>query len=821
MNGLSLKSLTPHIIAVLVFISITIAYFSPLIEGKVIRQPDVVNFKGMSKEIADYREQYKKEPLWTNSMFGGMPAYQISVKYPNNLIRPLNSVLGVGIPHPATIIFLCMLGFYLLLGTFHVAPLLAAGGAIAFGFSSYFIILIEAGHNPKGYAIAYMAPIVAGIFLAYRGKPWIGAALAGFSLSLQLAMNHLQITYYLAMLIAFIGVGELVRHIVAGELKKFILPSVLLLIGAALAIGPNITNLMVTQEYGKYSTRGPSELTDNKENKTSGLDKDYATQWSYGIGETFTLMIPNFKGGQSQVIGDNKSALEKVDPDFRQYISNFNQYWGDQPFTSGPVYIGAIICFLFLLGMFILKDHLKWYLLGAVILTVMLSWGKNFMGLTDFFMDHVPGYNKFRAVSMILVIAEFCLPLIAILTVKYLLENPAIVKEQQKKLFMAFGFTGGLCLLFYLLPQTFQDFFAANEYENVTRQLKESKASPEQISLFMDGVLNARVAIFKADAIRSFFFILLAAGLIYAYIAKPFNKSYLMLGLTLLIFIDLWSVDKRYLNKDNFVSKSVMEVPYEPTAADQQILADKDINFRVINTAVSTFNDASTSYFHKSIGGYHGAKLKRFQEVVERHISQNNMQVLNMLNTRYFIMKPGQEGEPMAQRNPGALGNAWFVQHAKMVDNADAEIDALSKFNPRDTLIVDKRYADLVKKKDWQRDSADVIKHTSYKADELLYSYNISGERLTVFSEIFYDKGWNAYIDDQLVPHFRVNYLLRGMVLPAGKHNLAFRFEPEAYQKGESIALAGSFALFAFAALCIFMQLKSSGKREGEEGQKA
>jgi hypothetical protein len=435
-------------------------------------------------------------------------------------------------------------------------------------------------------------------------------------------------------------------------------------------------------------------------------------------------------------------------------------------------------------------------------------------------MDHVPGYNKFRAVSMILVIAEFCLPLIAILTVKYLLENPAVVKEQQKKLFMAFGFTGGLCLLFYLLPQTFQDFFAANEYENVTRQLKESKASPEQISLFMDGVLNARVAIFKADAIRSFFFILLAAGLVYAYIAKPFNKSYLMVGLTLLIFIDLWSVDKRYLNKDNFVSKSVMEVPYEPTAADQQILADKDINFRVINTAVSTFNDASTSYFHKSIGGYHGAKLKRFQEVVERHISQNNMQVLNMLNTRYFIMKPGQEGEPMAQRNPGALGNAWFVQHAKMVDNADAEIDALSKFNPRDTVIVDKRYADLVNKKDWQRDSADVIKHTSYKADELLYSYNISGERLTVFSEIFYDKGWNAYIDDKLVPHFRVNYLLRGMVLPAGKHNLAFRFEPEAYQKGESIALAGSFALFAFAALCIFMQLKSSGKKEGEEGQK-
>jgi hypothetical protein len=388
MNNFNLKSLAPHIVAILVFIALTLSYFSPLISGKAISQGDVKNFLGMSKEIVDYREKFDKEPLWTNSMFGGMPAYQISVKYPANLVRPLIKVTSMGVPHPASIVFLCMIGFYFLLLSFKVDQLMAVAGAVAFGFSTYFIELIEAGHNPKGYAIAYMAPIVMGIIMSYRGKPWLGAAITAIALSLELSVNHLQITYYLALLIGLLVIGELVNAIVQKQIPSFMKSSGLLLIAALLAIAPNITNLLVTQEYGKYSTRGQSDLTDDKANKTSGLDRDYATQWSYGIGETFTLMIPNFKGGESKTIGDNKTAMEAVTPDMRQYVGqSTDQYWGDQPFTSGPVYIGAIICFLCVLSLFILNDKLKWYLLAASIVAIMLSWGKNFMGFTNFFMD--------------------------------------------------------------------------------------------------------------------------------------------------------------------------------------------------------------------------------------------------------------------------------------------------------------------------------------------------------------------------------------------------------------------------------------------------
>lgn len=813
MKDFNFKSIMPHLLVVLVFMLLTIVYFNPLLSGKAINQGDVERFKGMSKEIADYREKYDKEPLWTNGMFSGMPAYQISVLYPANLVRPLIKITSMGIPHPACIIFLSMLGFYFLLLTFKVDRMLAAAGAIAFGFSSYLFECIEAGHNPKGYAIAYMAPVIMGILMAYRGRMWLGSAIAGISLALHLASNHLQITYYLAMLTALIIVGELVSAIVSKQLNSYVKSSALLLVAALLAVLPNITNLLVTEEYGKYTIRGASELSDEKHNKTSGLDRDYATQWSYGIGETFTLLIPNFKGGESKAIGDNAKALADVSPDMREYVGqSTDQYWGDQPFTSGPVYLGALVCFLFVLSMFVIKDNLKWYLLAATILAIMLSWGKNFMGFTNFFMDYLPGYNKFRAVSMTLVIAEFTIPLLAILGVREIILNPSILKEKRNHFYTALGLTAGLCLIFYIAPTAFQDFFKAGEYENVSGQLKKSGASADQIQQFMSGMETARISIFKSDAIRSFLFIILGAALLFIYSLKSFNKNYVYAGLGILILIDLWAVDKRYLNDKNYVSKSSMETPYMPTAADEQILKDPDPHYRVMNVALSPFQDATTSYFHKSIGGYHGAKLRRYQDLYERQISKNNMQVLNMLNAKYFIVQNQQGGEPMAQRNPAALGNAWFVKELKWVANPDSEISALSNFDPAGTAIVDQKWQKDVNANAFKFDSTATIKLKSYKADELAYKAQTSSPQFTVFSEIYYPKGWNAYVDGKLTPHLSVNYVLRAMIIPAGKHDIVFKFEPESYYKGEKIALAGSILLFAFVIGGVFMQMKQTQK---------
>ena len=811
MKDFNFKSILPHLLVVLVFMLLTIVYFNPLLSGKAINQGDVERFKGMSKEIVDYRETYHKEPLWTNGMFSGMPAYQISVLYPSNWVRPLIKLTAMGIPHPACIIFLCMLGFYFLLLTFKVDRLLAAAGAVGFALSSYFVILIEAGHNPKGYAIAYMAPVVMGIMMAYRGRMWLGSAIAGIALSLELASNHLQITYYLAMLSGVIVTGELVNSLVTKQMGNFIKSSGMLLVGALLAVLPNITNLLVTEEYGKFTIRGASELSDEKQNKTSGLDRDYATQWSYGIAETFTLMIPNFKGGESQAIGDNQKALADVNPEMRQYVGqSTDQYWGDQPFTSGPVYIGALICFLFVLGMLILKDNLKWYLLTATILAIMLSWGKNLMGLTNFFMDYLPGYNKFRAVSMTLVIAEFTMPLIAILGVREVVLNPNILKEKRNSFYIALAATAGLCLLFYIMPTTFQDFYKDGEYESVSAQIKKSGAAAEQIQQFMSGMETARISIFKADALRSFLFIVMGAGLLFVYSLKAFNKNYLYAGLGLLILIDLWAVDKRYLNDKNYVSKSSMETPYLPSPADEQILKDPDPHYRVMNVSLSPFQDATTSYFHKSIGGYHGAKLRRYQDLYERQISKNNMQVLSMLNAKYFIMQNQQSGELLAQRNPSAMGNAWFVKELKWVANPDSELNALTNFNPALTAVVDKKWEKDLQSGAFQFDSTATIKLKSYKADELVYEAQAATAQMTVFSEIYYPKGWNAYVDGKLTPHLGVNYVLRGMVLPAGKHEVVFKFEPEAYYKGEKIAMAGSILLFLFVIAGVFMQIRNN-----------
>ncbi|HLN54106.1 MAG TPA: YfhO family protein [Lentimicrobium sp.] len=808
MNKSGIKKLTPHLVAIIIMVILAFAYFHPLLEGKKLFQSDTAHWQGMSKEISDYRKATGEEALWTNSMFGGMPAYQISVKYTSNLIAYLDSAFRMGLPHPAGYLFLYFIGFYILLISLRVNPWLAIPGAIAYAFSSYFLIILEAGHNSKAHAIGYVAPVIAGILLTYRGKLFLGSLLTAIFLSLEIKANHLQITYYLLIILVFLVLCIFIDSIRNKKLNFFFKASGFLFIAAILAIATNLSSLWTTYEYGKETIRGKTELTSEKENRTSGLDKDYAVQWSYGKVETFSLMIPNIKGGATDAIGNNEKAFKNVDPQVADAIARQNHYWGDQPFTSGPVYLGAIIAFLFILGLFITKGNLRWWLLVITVLSIMLSWGKNFMPLTNFFLDNVPAYNKFRAVSMILVIANFAIPLLAVLALQALIDNPEKLKHNKKPLWISFGVTAGLAFLFYLLPDTFFSFLSDAENAGFQQQRGSLDSSQLQnFNLAVQNLVQARIDIFKADTLRSFLLILAMGGLVLAFILKKLKKEYFIIAFGILILIDMIPVASRYLNKDDFQNKSKVSNPYQPTQADNIILKDTDPNFRVLNLTVSTFTDASTSYFHKSLGGYHGAKLRRYQEIIDHHIAKNNMNVLNMLNTKYFIV-PGQDRQPQVQINFNALGNAWFVNEYKIVNNADEEINALTDFNPATTAIIDKRFLDQVKDLKINPDTTATIKLTSYAPNKLKYSYKSNNDQLVVFSEIYYDKGWKAFIDNKPAPYFRANYILRAMVVPAGSHNIEFRFEPKAYYMGNTISMVSSLILILLTLAYVFYMFR-------------
>lgn len=849
------KKLLPVIVAIVAFAAISLIYFKPLLDGKKeIRQGDVNNYKGASKEISDYRKTHSDEPLWTNAMFGGMPAYQISAIYKGNVAEFIDKIFQLGLPHPAGMVFLYFIGFYILMLCLKVDPWIGIVGALAYGFSSYFFIIIEAGHNSKAHAIGYMAPLLGSIILTLRGNRIAGGALTALFTALELYTNHVQITYYLFLLVAVLMVVELVNAFRQQAIKGFINSCLVLAVAVLIGVLPNITNLWATYEYGKYSTRGRTELTikaNNQKNddiKTSGLDKDYATQWSYGKSETFTLLIPNFKGGASEAIGKNKDALKNVDPQFKQDVAGFGAYFGDQPFTSGPVYVGAIMFFLALLGMFIIDSNIKWVLFIGTLLSITLAWGKNMMWLTNIFFDYFPAYNKFRAVSMILVIAELTIPLLAALALDkiyssiksgdQLVELKLLKKKvsAQKLLFISTGVVGGFALLCALAPTMFNSFQGENELQQIVQQVQQRNpdVSAAQIENSYAPLLEqaeiARKSIFTGDAFRTFIFILLAAAALWAYMTRKINKQLLAGIMVVFVLADMWPVAARYLNNENYIPKAQNEVPFAKSKADEIILADNSPDYRVLSLG-NPFNDAGTSYYHKSVGGYHGAKLKRYQELIDFHIDSDitklyqglrsggitdsvlqatfeKTKILNMLNTKYVIGTPDAAPLP----NTKAYGNAWFVNEYKLAQNADEEIKGLGTIDPKTTAIIDQRYNNDLNGFIPKPDPAATIKLTSYEPNHLVYETKAASDQLAVFSEIYYPKGWNAYVDGNPAAHFNADYVLRAMRVPAGNHKIDFKFEPSVYFTGNKIAMVGSILLLLALGGAAFMEFRNRKK---------
>lgn len=819
-------------IAILGFALITLVYFSPILQGKRIKQHDIEMYKGMAKETVDFRESTGEQTLWTNSMFGGMPTWNISVSQNSNLMTYVNRILSLGFPHPIGAVFISILGFFILLLVLDVGIWVSVIGALAYGLTSYLYIIIGAGHNSKAMAMAFMAPVIAGILLTYKGKYLWGALLTAIALALQIRAGHLQITYYLLLIVAILVIAEFIGDIKEKKLPHFFKASGMLAIAAIIGILTCSTSLYANYEFGKETMRGKPILTGRSgSSSTTGLERDYITQWSYGIGETWSLMIPNAKGGATAQIGNTNKALDKADARFRSAIAQQNAYWGDQPMTSGPVYAGAIIVFLFILGAFVVKGKLKWALLAATLLSILLSWGKNFMGFTDFFLDFVPGYSKFRAVSMTLVIAEVTIPLLALLGLSEIIKHPEHMKANMKYFYLSFGLTGGLCLLFFIMPNVFFNFLSQAEAAQFNELMSGKDGTMYQS--FAEQLEKVRMGIFRQDAIRSFIFITLAAATLLLYAKGKVNTTIATATLIVLVLIDMFPIDKRYLNKDNFISKRQHDTPFVASKADESILQDKTLDYRVLNLTKDVFNDASTSYFHKSVGGYHGAKLQRYQDVISQYLSpevrrfgtifQNiatpadleqgmkQQTVLNMLNTKYIIFDPNQP----ALQNTQAFGNAWIANNIKWVDTPNEEIDAIGTTDVQTTAILNKSFSAAVGTYSPNDSLRGQIEMTDYKPNQVSYRFSAPEDKLVVFSEVWTSKGWTMTIDGTEHPLLRANYFLRSTIVPAGQHDIVMRYEPKAWKVGNTISFASSLILILGAIAALFLSLKSKvGKAE-------
>lgn len=821
MNSKSKKGLI-HLGIVVLFFIISAIYFSPAFQGKVIQQGDTMKFNAMINEARQFHEATGDYANWNSAMFSGMPAYQVGMAEPrSDIFTPARSILTLtpfDLQLNVGILFLYLVAFYACLAMMGISPLLSLLGAVAFGLGSYNIIIIEAGHITKAYAISMMAPILVGMLITLRKKYLLGGILFSFALGLQIAFNHIQITYYTAIAGVVLGITYAVYAIKDKWIKQFLIAVGVLLLGCAMALIINSRHLFVNQQYAEYTMRGGSEISVTPEDlykdgepksiagKTSGLDIDYAYSWSYGKGETFTLLVPGMYGGGS---GETVSKDSEFYKNFRQTQAPL--YWGDQPFTSGPVYFGAIVMFLFVLGLIIVKGPERWWILVATLLSIIMAWGKNFAAFNEFLFEYLPMYNKFRTPSMSLVIANVTTVLMAILALKTILNKEIAQKQLQKALYISTGITGGLCLLFMIFAGSFSysglsDMQMASQYGN-------------QWQAIQDILVSDRKDLLVSDSMRSLILILLAAATIWLFNNNKLkNQNWVVVAIVALTLFDLWGVDKRYLNDNNFVNKN--KIALQPTQDDliideyARINGDKD--YRVFNVAVNTFNDSYPSAFHHQIGGYHAAKLRRYQDLIDFYLSRHiNTDVLNMLNARYFVVPNGQGGTAV-QRNVAALGNAWYVDNYRLVNDPNAEILALNDFDPAKTAIVNKEFAELLTGKDLALDSNSVIEpvhQQPYNPDYLQYKTKTNKEQLAVFSEIYYKPDWFAYIDGERAEYIRVNYVLRAMVVPAGEHTIEFRNEAPLLHKLDKVALAGSIIFVIIILGSIAMVIYNSRKK--------
>ena len=822
----NLKIWLPDILAVVLFAVISFAYFFPAdIEGRILYRHDSSAGRGAGQEATEYQQRTGERTRWTNALFSGMPNYQLAPSYNStSTLQQVEKAYHLWLPENVWFVFAYLLGFYILLRAFDFRQYLAALGAVVWAFSSYFFIIIAAGHLWKVMALAYLPPMIGGVVLAYRGKYLWGLIVTALFGALEILANHVQMTYYYLIVILLMVLAFVIDGLRQKQYMHLLKATGVCLVAAVIAVSLNLSNLYHTWEYGQESMRSKSELVKaNSDNQTSsGLDRDYITQWSYGIDETWTLLVPNTKGGASVPLAENKEAMKKADPTYMGIYQQLGQYWGNQPMTAGPVYVGAFVLMLFVLGLFIVKGPLKWALLVATILSILLSWGRNFMPFTDFFIDYIPMYAKFRTVASILVVAEFTIPLLAMLALKQLLDEPEKMKSRLKFIGISFLLTGGVALLFSLMPKVFfSDFVSQSEMQAM------SQIPADQLMPLLNNLTEVRMSMFTSDALRSFYIILVGTGLLLSVMMGKLKKEYGIGIILVLCLVDMWTVNKRYLNDSMFVSKSVREAPMQKSEAIDHILQDKSLDYRVLNLSTSTFNENETSFYLKSIGGYHPAKLRRYQELIDAHI-QPEMQrlygalnkaagdmtqvngdsvfpVLNMLNTKYFIL-PLQGGRSVPLENPYTYGNAWFVDKIHYVDNANQELDMTGKLSLRHEAVADKRFQEQLGEAVVQ-DTSSLVRITAYEPNKLTYDVNSGKGGVIVFSEIYYP-GWTATVDGVEQELGRVDYVLRALQVKPGHHEVVLSFFPKTIDRTETVAYVAYAVLLLLIIYLIVMCVK-------------
>ena len=806
------KKFLPDVVVILVFAIISFAYFLvPVTQGKILFQHDASAGVGSAQEFTEYQNRTGETTRWTNSIFGGMPTYQMSPSYQSTdgLSQVMNAY-HLWLPDNVWFLFAYLLGFYILLRAFDFRQTLAALGSIMWAFSSYFLIIIAAGHLWKVMALAYLPPMIAGIVLAYRGRYLSGFIVTALFTAFEIKANHVQMTYYYLFIILFMVIAYLVKAVREKQLTGFMKSTGVVAAAAVIGIAINLSSLYHTWQYQKESMRGKSELVKkNAANQTSsGLDRDYITQWSYGIDETLTLLVPDAKGGATVPLSKNATAMAKADPQIQSMIPQLYdaipQYFGTQPGTSGPVYVGAFVLFLFILGLFIVRGSMKWALLAATVLSVLLAWGHNVMGFTNFFLDYIPMYAKFRTVASILVIAEFTIPLLAALALKKMVDEPEVLTKQMKFVYISLALTAGVALLIALFPGMMEPFISDQERQMIT---SIQGMDGNTANTILANIAAMREAMVSADAWRSVIIILIGFALLFLYKMKKLRAEYMVICMAVLCLVDMWQVDKRYLNDEMFVPKSERDMPHQATSTDLAIMKDKSLDYRVLNLASNTFNENETSFFHKSIGGYHPAKLRRYQEMIDAYIApemqaamqaiaakNGNMQevdgakvfpVLNMLNTKYFIL-PLQGGATMPLQNIYAQGNGWFVDKINYVADANAEYAGVGKIDVRHEAVADKKFESVLGKAQ-SNDSTAIVKLVKYEPNNLQYTIDSKKGGVVVFAEIYYP-GWTATIDGQPAELGRVNYILRALNVKAGKHTVVLDFHPTSISTTETIA---------------------------------